>query len=180
MNDEIVETFIRNHNNQEAICEMTKRIINAPEFDRIIQQLHPLVISCVKNSQDAPKLSFEFPKINVKQRTPKSTPVLSKKIKGDSKSMLATFREEMGEMDMVATDEKLVESIIKTKESEDDDSFVFVEDIDSRPVTPNRRSVGDILGELGFYDTKENLRLMELFDGDIDRVIDALLDAPSS
>ena len=95
-----------------------------------------------------------------------------KKEKIDTKEAIKELRNQMGALGFVNEDPEVAEAVTKTGD-EDEDSFVLL-DSPSR-VERTRKSIADILGELGFHDTRRNQKLIEQFAGDIDRIIDALL-----
>lgn len=168
----IVDIFLRNPENREAVCSMTKELIDSSEFDKIAEKILPKIIASLQDSGMAPKIDFEFKEKNESIIKNSNHKVDSK----DTNSMLSSIRRDMEKLDMIGVDKELIDSIEECKANEDDDdSFVIVEASDSMSESRGTPSIYDSLRDLGFYDTQKNQKVIEKYGQDVNRVIDALL-----
>lgn len=144
-------------------------MVSSPMFPDVVRQIMPQVITILQSSEKAPKVHPQHTEI---LNPSKSSSEEKKKEREDNKELLGDFRKDMEKMDFVTTDGYVKETVSASED--DDDSFVIV-DSPARPKeATSRKSILDILPELGFNDTRKNMKLVEKHKDDIDKILDEL------
>lgn len=159
---------------QEEVCKLTKSMVNSPLFLNLVDHMMPQVITILKSSGKAPEV---HPQHSAKVLNPVESSVEERKQeKQDNKELLQNFRKDMEKMDFATSDNTIKQTATRcddVEEEEEDDSFVII-DSPMRSRESPRKSITDILAELGFHDTKRNMKLVEKYEGNIDKILDEL------
>merc|ERR1712137_209357 len=177
------ESFMCNPCNREEICKLSKAIMESQGFENLVQQMLPKVIAAIQETNEAPKLQPNHHLIIKKEDpAPASSPFSSESSfimepnrgNQDTKQVVKQFRERMANLGLVNTNPQVDAAVTKSTESEDD--FVLIDNpLSESGQSRTRKSICDVLVELGFNDLKRNNELIQKYEGDIERVLDALL-----